>query len=155
MVEVLGPFEALPDSVLIQVLELWNNSYPVGICYENLNELKSFLSPLGHKRHYIIRDQQNIAAWIVTFDRDKKRWFSIIVNEKDQGQGLGKMLLTKVQSREPELNGWVVDHDRDVKKDGTPYKSPLAFYLKLGFQVDDNQRYEKPGISCVRIFSKG
>lgn len=153
MAKILGPFAALTDDDLNQVLELWNKSYPIGICYQDLDELKSFLAPLGQKRHYLIRNGRYIKAWIVSFDRDRSRWFSIIIDEDFQSKGLGKTLLLHVQNSEPELNGWVVDHNNDLKKDGTPYKSPLRFYLKLGFNVDESQRYEKPGISCVRVFS--
>ena len=90
---------------------------------------------------------------MMTFDRDQERWFSIIISPKEIGKGLGKQLFTHVLAKEPKLCGWVADHDNDVKKDGTPYLSPLKFYLKLGFEVLKNERMEKPGISCVKIVS--
>ena len=154
MVKVQGPFKSLSNDELNQVLDLWNNSYPIGICYEDLAQLESFFAPLGNKRHYLIKNQSVIEAWIVTFDREDARWFSIIVSPSNKKKGLGKFLLKHVIDKEPKLNGWVSDHNNDVKRDGTPYESPLGFYLKLGFNVDNKMRYEKPGISCVRIFYK-
>jgi len=154
MANILGPFSSISNDELSQVLHLWNNSYPIGICYNDINELNTFFAPLGNRRHYMIKDNSSIEAWIVTFDRDDARWFSIIVSPSNKRKGLGKKLLQYVMKIEPKLNGWVTDHDNDVKRDGTPYESPIGFYLKLGFDIDHQTRYEKPGISCVRIYHK-
>ncbi len=152
MDDVLGPFDHLSDTQLSEILTLWNSSYPVGICYKDLDAFKNFLNPLSSIKHFLILSESNsIKAWIMTFDREQERWFSIIVSEAAKGQGLGKKLLSYVLQNDSPLCGWVVDHENDFKKDGTPYLSPLPFYKKLGFEVITSERYEKPGISCVKV----
>jgi len=153
MDKVQGPFSDLSEKDFNSILTLWNESYPIGIVYKDLDEFKSFLEPLGAKKHYLIKEKDVIKAWLVSFDREYERWFSIIIHPDHLGSGLGRLLLTHVMSLEANLNGWVVDHDNDFKRDGRPYRSPLPFYLKLGFEKDPTRRYEKPGISCIRIFN--
>lgn len=154
MAEILGPFDHLSDAQLKQVLNLCNSSYPIGINYEDLSAFKSFLNPLAHIRHYIILSPHNsIEGWMMTFDRSEERWFSIIISESSQGKGYGKSLLQQVLNDEPKLCGWVVDHENDIKADGSPYPSPLGFYLNLGFYTVPQERFEKPGISCVKVVS--
>lgn len=152
MAKIEGPFKDITNEQLAQVLELWNQEYPLGLNYKDMQAFKDFLRPLGIKRHYLIISKDQITAWLVTFDREGDRWFSIIVSPAYQHQGLGKALLSHVMAKEPKLCGWVVDHDRDFKRDGSPYKSPLAFYKKMGFSIDSSMRYQKGNVSCVKIF---
>lgn len=152
MNDILGPFDHLSDTQLKEILSLWNTSYPVGIKYDNLADFKNFLKSLESVKHFITLSLDNsIKGWVMTFDRDNEKWFSIIVSEANKGQGHGKRLIQHVLQIEPTLNGWVVDHENDIKSDGSPYLSSLSFYLKLGFEVIPDKRYEKPGISCVKI----
>lgn len=156
MAKVLGPFDHLSDTQLSRILELWNSSYPVGINYADLGAFKAFLDPLAQMKHYIILSLENeINGWMMTFDRNNERWFSIIISDNAQGKGYGKTLIEHVLNEEPRLCGWVVDHDKDLKADGSPYPSPLDFYLKIGFKVVPQERFEKPGISCVKVVSCG
>lgn len=154
MAKIEGPIHELGEDDLKRVHKLWNEEYPVGIYYPELEDFQGFLTPLGRKQHYYVKKNGQIVAWVICFDRDQGRWFSIIIAKDLQGVGLGNELMQHVLSREENLQGWVVDHDRDIKEDGSPYVSPLPFYLKLGFKVDATRRFERAGISCVRIYHK-
>ena len=75
----------------------------------------------------------------------------MILDRDLQGKGLGSHLLDLAKEQEKELNGWVVDHDRDVKRDGTPYRSPVNFYLKNDFLIIADERLETEHLSTVKI----
>jgi hypothetical protein len=49
------------------------------------------------------------------------------------------------------LNGWVIDHNNDRKKNGLIYVSPLKFYEKCGFEIQNYMRLELDKISAVKI----
>jgi hypothetical protein len=49
------------------------------------------------------------------------------------------------------FSGWVIDHDTDVKSDGNYYLSPLNFYLKNGFSLDDSCRLNNEMIKAVLV----
>ena len=83
--------------------------------------------------------------------RDNERWFAIILHSKFQGRGLGTKLLKFAKHQEQELNGWVIDHNRDKKKNGECYTSPLSFYLKNGFEKLPENRFKSQKISAVKI----
>jgi hypothetical protein len=59
-------------------------------------------------------------------------------------------MLEIVKRKEIELNGWVIDHSKDKKKNGELYHSPLNFYLKNGF-IELTKRLELDKISAVKI----
>lgn len=73
------------------------------------------------------------------------------MDSKIHGQGLGTKILKQVKENEIELNGWVIDHNRDKKSNGEFYKSPLNFYLKNGFKKLSRNRLELYKISAVKI----
>ncbi|MFT7346345.1 MAG: GNAT superfamily N-acetyltransferase [Cryomorphaceae bacterium] len=75
----------------------------------------------------------------------------MIVESSFHGKGLGRSLLNYAKSKEPELNGWVIDHQNSQRKDGQVYQSPLEFYKKQGFEVHCDIRLELPEISAVKI----
>ena len=81
-------------------------------------------------------------AWYVNFIRNRKKWFVILLNSNIQGKGYGTQLINLAKKEESELNGWVIEHDNDLKQNGEKYKSPLGFYLKNGFEVISEDRLE-------------
>ncbi len=141
----------LTDEQKQVILTLWNNEYPASISYSGSGELDNFLDKKNF-RHFLLTDENgNIKGWLATFDRNNERWFSIIVDSREQKKGFGKMLLDKARESEQELNGWVVDSAGNLKLDGSEYFSPLEFYKKIGFEILDGERLENGKISAVKI----
>lgn len=60
-------------------------------------------------------------------------------------------MLDKIKNNEKALNGWVIDHNNDKKKNGQHYISPLKFYEKCDFRVLSDIRLELDKISAVKI----
>jgi hypothetical protein len=60
--------------------------------------------------HYIIEDEkQNVCAWAVDFKKDDQIRFSIIVDNKHKGKGLGALLIDQLKAENNEFYGWVID----------------------------------------------
>lgn len=131
-----------------QIDFLWNVEYPVNL----FNRFSELLEGLENYNHYIIEDdKQNVLAWTTDFEKDNEIRFSIIVDSNHKHKGLGKTLLEKLKSQNAEFYGWVIDHNNDVKSNGYVYRSPLAFYLKNGFEILHDCRLETDIISAVKI----
>jgi GNAT superfamily N-acetyltransferase len=112
---------------------------------------EEYLSKTGNPLHYLIEEDQELIGWMATFERENERWFSIILDSKHQKMGLGSRLINEAKKKEFYLNGWVVDHNNDIKSNGKPYQSPLSFYLKNDFEVLKEIRLETDKISVVKI----
>lgn len=135
-----------------QLLNLWNQVYPAQLAYESLDDLDAYLNGLENVHHELVTDEAGaITGWYFDFERDGAKWFAILLHDSIQGQGVGTRLLREAMQREPELNGWVVDHNNDHKLNGEPYLSPLNFYLRAGFEVRSENRLELEQISAVQI----
>ena len=142
----------LNDQAKMQVFDLWNNEYPEKLSYKSLNEFDNYLQNLNNLKHFLlISDIDIILGWALTFDRDNNKWFAIILSEKIKGKGLGRKMLDELKKVEHILNGWVIDHNNDKKKNGVAYVSPLKFYEKCGFEIQNDVRLELDKISAVKI----
>ena len=142
----------LNEQAKIQVLDLWNNEYPVKLSYSNLSDFESYLRNLSNPQHYLLaNDRGLILGWAFTFDREDERWFAIILSETIKGSGIGRKILEEIRCDEPILNGWVIDHNNDKKQNGQYYISPLKFYVKCGFEVIDDTRLEIDKLSAIKI----
>lgn len=133
-----------------QLMRLWNEEFPTQLGYGQLADFKRYLGELNEPKHWLIEENERVLAWALTFQRDDERWFAIMVAQPHQGFGLGSRLLNILKENEPVLNGWVIDHDKDVKVDGSNYHSPREFYLRMGFEVLPD-RMENEKISAVKI----
>lgn len=134
------------------LFELWNTEYPEKIGYDELSEFENYLDGLLNKEHYLLVDDQNqIVGWAFTFFREQEDWFGIIINSKMQGKGFGMLLLDELKKNKLILNGWVIDHQNYLKQNKEPYLSPLFFYTKNGFLVENDIRIENDKISAVKI----
>lgn len=133
------------------ILYLWNREYPLQLNI-TLEGFEEYLGASDRHQHFLMLDDANeVIGWAYTFERDDDRWFSIIINSLYQGLGLGRMMIDQLKENEIRLNGWVIDHDRYVKKNGEAYESPLNFYLKNGFDVLTDFRFENEKMSAVKM----
>lgn len=136
----------------LQVLDLWNNEYPEKLSYDNLDEFDNYLDKLNNIKHFLLlNDFNKILGWALTFDRENTKWFAIILSEKIKGKGFGRKMVNELKQHEHILNGWVIDHNNDKKKNGQIYFSPLEFYKKCGFEILSDTRLELEKISAVKI----
>lgn len=134
------------------VFQLWNDEYPSKLSYQFISEFDTYLNNLSDVHHYLLYDElEMIQGWAITFVRDNEKWFAIIINSKIQKKGFGTQLLNHLKSMELQLSGWVIDHNNDLRLDGTSYISPLNFYLKSDFSICDNVRINSEKISAVKI----
>jgi len=132
--------------------QLWNAVYPVEIEMASGEALQNMVESANCK-HYTIRDQgATLEAWLAVFDRYDTRWFSIIVSPAAQGRGYGKALLAYAKTIEPILEGWVVQSESHLLITGENYKSPIAFYKKLGFRLNPNRfpTDDKLDVICMK-----
>lgn len=135
-----------------QVLDLWNNEYPEKLAYNSLSEFDNYLNSLHSLKHFLLTDEINlILGWALTFNRDHEKWFVIILSEEIKGKGFGRKMLNELKYDETILNGWLIDHNNDKKKNGQQYISPLKFYEKCGFRIISDVRLELDKISAVKI----
>ncbi len=134
------------------ILRLWNNEYPQQLQYADMAGLDTYLANLHNQCHYFAVDESDaITGWAFSFDRDNEKWFAVIVDSLVQRKGVGSLLLGALKQEENLLNGWVTDHCRYLKADGTTYLSPMQFYLKNGFTVCAGVRLEVEKLSAVKI----
>jgi GNAT superfamily N-acetyltransferase len=135
-----------------EILNLWNDEYPVKMNYQTLSEFEEYLGNLMEQSHILMKSEnQNIKGWYFDFIRENEKWFAIILDSKFHGKGFGTKLLNLGKEKESELNGWVIDSQNDKRKNGELYNSPLMFYLKNGFEKLDKERLELEKISAVKI----
>lgn len=142
----------LNEQVKNQILDLWNNEYPEKLTYNSLKEFDNYLNNLSNLTHYLLTNNENlILGWALKFERENEKWFAIILSEIIKGKGLGRKMLNELKKEEQVLNGWVIDHNNDKKKNGQLYVSPLKFYKKCNFEILVDERLELEKISAVKI----
>jgi len=135
-----------------QVLQLWNNEYPEKLAYKNMAGFESYLENLNEVKHFLLaNNDEKIQGWAITFKRENETWFAIILSENLHGKGWGTKVLNELKQNKKALNGWVIDHSDDKKRNGSFYKSPLEFYLKNGFEVLSDTKLELEIMSAVKI----
>lgn len=135
-----------------KLFELWNSEYPKKIGYKELFEFENYIGGLSDVKHFLlVNDYNEILGWAFTFFREQDDWFGIIINSKIHGKGFGTILLEELKKYKLVLNGWVIDHQNDSKNNGKLYLSPLEFYTKSEFTVNQNVRIENDKISAVKI----
>jgi predicted GNAT family N-acyltransferase len=139
---------SLSANQIQQIDVLWNQEYPKNL----INRFSILLTDAANYRHFIIEnDAREIVAWAVLFDKENETRFSIIVTEASKGKGLGGQLMDVLKQVCPCFYGWVIDHENDLKNDGSIYRSPITFYLKHGFEVLSEQRLDTPIIKAVKV----
>jgi len=141
----------LTDTQTRQINQLWNDEYPIKL----KDRFEILLNGVENFNHYLIEDEhKNILAWAVDFEKDNEVRFSIIVDSKHQGKGLGKALIERLKEDLGDFYGWVIDHHQDQKANGAFYQSPLSFYIKQGFEVLHDTRIDTDLLKAVKISRK-
>ncbi|MET3540556.1 GNAT superfamily N-acetyltransferase [Pontibacter aydingkolensis] len=135
-----------------EIYKLWNNEYPADLCYTNPLAFENYLKGLGNQHHFLLVDgEDTVKGWFVDFMREGEKWFTMILGSGTQGKGYGSELLNRAKLLSPEINGWVIDHNNDKKRNGEIYSSPIAFYKKQGFEIVADTRLELDIISAAKI----
>ncbi len=135
-----------------RIFELWQSEFTSGVSYESMAAFEAYLIKWENPMHFVLMDSQGeLQGWLFAFDRDGDRWFSMLLDPAVQGKGYGSKLLEAAKAVESQLNGWVVDHDRHLRSDGKAYRSPIDFYLKNGFEVKADERFETEQLSGVKL----
>ena len=133
-------------------LKIWNAEYPVNLQMPGIAEFDDFLNTLIDPKYYLmINESDAIAGWAATFSAGPVRSFFIMLDSAYHGKGYGTILLNELKKEGPQLFAWAIDHNNDVKPDGRPYPSPINFYLKNGFTVNNDLRLENEQLSAVNI----
>lgn len=142
----------LKDKQKEEILKLWNNEYPEKLAYNSIADFENYLNKLTKQNLYLLVDENGkINGWATTFIRENEKWFAIIISEKLHGKCFGTKMLNELKSDENVLNGWVIDHNFDIKINGNFYQSPLNFYLKIEFEILNKTRLELEIMSAVKI----
>ena len=144
---VINTSKKLTENQEKQIDELWNKVYPVNLN----NRFKLLLDGINDYQHYLLLSEADeVIGWAVIFLRKEENWFSIIISPAHQNKGYGSMLINRLKQDCNTLCGWVIDHNNDILEGGAQYLSPMAFYLKAGFEIL-TKRVETGIISAVKI----
>ncbi len=140
--------EFLSAKQFSEINALWNEEYPLKL----KDRLALLLEDNTKTIHFYILDKfEQVIAWSVLFEKEQDLRFSILVSRKHQKQGLGSALLTEMKNEDLAFSGWVIDHDLDFRSDESNYMSPLSFYLKNGFSIDESCRLNNEMIEAVLV----
>ncbi|MEM8763806.1 MAG: GNAT family N-acetyltransferase [Bacteroidota bacterium] len=141
----------LSDAQKLEIIVLWNNEYPESLSHESIETFNAYLRSITKAWHILLKDSNgHIQGWCLCFTRDNERWFTLIIDSSLHGKGFGTQLLEYAKAKEQQLNGWVIDHDKEKKKNGELYRSPLPFYIKNGFEIVPTERLNHK-ISAIKI----
>lgn len=138
------------------LLDIWNAEYPQQLVMPGMAEFNNYLNTLINPQYLLLKTGEgDIIGWSASFTRDDMRCFLIMLRSKAQGKGYGALLLNALKANENALFGWVVDHDSYLKADGTVYASPIRFYEKNGFTINNHLRLETGILSAVGVSWQG
>jgi len=142
----------LTDQQKEAALNIWNTEYPVRLHMSAMVDFEAFLAQLTDPKYYLmLAGDDVVAGWAATFTAGPVRSFFIMFNRTYHSKGYGTILLNELKKEGPQLFAWAIDHNDDIKADGRPYSSPINFYLKNGFTVNNELRLENEQLSAVNI----
>ncbi|WP_438710168.1 GNAT family N-acetyltransferase [Aquimarina muelleri] len=114
-----------------EILTLWNNEYPEKLNYQTLTDFDNYLKNLKEQSHILIMDKSlNIKGWYFDFICENEKWFAILLDTDTQKKGFGTKILNLAKNKETQLNGWVIDHNNDIKKKWKTIQIPFRFLFK-------------------------
>lgn len=150
-------FEAkvLSEDQKLDIVELWNNEYPKGLSFSELTEFDQYLDDLSDKNHILLCEESGrVKGWLIYFVRDNEQCFAMLMDSSLQGQGIGSKILSLAKERNSELNGWVIDTNKEPKQNGKNYKSPIGFYRKNDFEIRMDIQLKKKNINGIKVIWK-
>ncbi|MNQ95206.1 hypothetical protein D3C85_1107550 [compost metagenome] len=134
------------------IYDLWNKEYPAKLKHEEVKHLDNYLSHLADLEYHLLTGpSQEVVGWALRFTRNNQPWFAVVIDSNLHGQGHGRRMLEEMKKTTDELNGWVIDHNEDLKENGEYYRSPLGFYLKNEFIILPETRLELEEMSAVAV----
>ena len=149
--ELLGTGIVLPK-YQEQVLRIWNEAYPTEFGFDDLKEFTRYLKCHNSPWHILAFCGGEVIGWASAFNREGKRWFVVIVDQKYRKQGVGSAMLQALHGKGGPLHGWVIYEEHHLKDDGSPYHSPLPFYQHIGFEVT-SETTDLGGFMARRVIS--
>jgi hypothetical protein len=142
----------LSDEQKKSALKIWNTEYPIKLQLPGIAEFDTFLDTLINPTHYLLIDSNDlIIGWANKYYVESITCFFIMISGDVHGKGYGTTLLNELKKGEKQLFGWAIDHNNDVKASGEPYPSPINFYIKNNFTVNNEMRLENELLSAVNI----
>lgn len=144
--------QSLDEKQMLEIIDLWNEEYPQALSLTGLSDFEQYLQTLFDKHYILLSDKDGtVRGWLVYFVRENEQCFAMLLDPSIQGQGWGSKLLDLAKQRNSELNGWVIDNNKALKRNGHHYLSPIGFYLKNGFEVRTAMQTNKKGIDGIRV----
>lgn len=134
------------------VYACWNEVYPEHFCFEDYVQFELYIHQLKEPRHFIIYNNlDNPVGWLCTFEREKQRWFVMLVDDRYKHKNYGSQLLKAAKSIYDELIGWVVVDTASNCKNGSLYRCPVNFYKKNHFITIPNTREMIKGVLLEKM----
>ena len=147
--------QVLNQQQQFELLKCWNEVYPLNLKFDDLGKMKIYFDGLQKLEYFLLIDSSIPAtAFSFRFIRDEELWLAMLMPPSMQGKGYGSILIEELTENINSISAWVVDHERDVKADGSPYISPLLFYLKERFEIQEGVRLENDTISAAKLVWK-
>lgn len=147
--------QVLNQQQQFELLKCWNEVYPLNLKFDDLGKMKIYFDGLQKLEYFLLIDSSIPAtAFSFRFIRDEELWLAMLIPPSMQGKGYGSILIEELTENINSISAWVVDHERDVKADGSPYISPLLFYLKERFEIQEGVRLETDTISAAKLVWK-
>ncbi len=144
--------QVLNQQQQFELLKCWNEVYPLNLKFDDLGKMKIYFDGLQKLEYFLLIDSSIPAtAFSFRFIRDEELWLAMLMPPSMQGKGYGSILIEELTENINSISAWVVDHERDVKADGSPYISPLLFYLKERFEIQEGVRLETDTISAAKL----
>lgn len=142
----------LSDEIKQQIFDIWNLVYPAQVTFPTIEKFEAYLSRATDSRNFIcFNDSKRVSGWLMTFSREGQRNFVMLVSQDSQGRGIGRELLeTLKRSESQSVVGWAVESEKYLRRDKSPYRSPIYFYRENGFEIT-NQRQQHQDLEVTKI----